>query len=464
MDLTVSQEITYTHPDYDDYQNEWEFHLRSYLGGEHYRDGQYLVQYLNEDKNQYSRRLDLTPIDNHCANVVHIYSSFLWKNPPTREYNSLENNPVLEPMMRDIDLDGRSLDTFMKQAQIWSAVYGHVWIMIDKPKSNAGTRAEELQQEIRPYLSLYTPENVFDWRWERTESGRQKLMYLKVREDVIRETSTESVTHFRVWTEDTVEVYEVSNETERLIESMDNPLGMIPAVYLPAARTVTRGIGKSDIADIALMQKAIYQELSEIEQLLRISNHPTLVKTYDTDASAGAGGIVNMPDELDSNLKPYQMQPSGANLEAVMKSIESKTEMINRMAHLGAVRGTDAVKASGIALQTEFQLLNSRLAEKADLLELAEEQIWFYVCLWSGVTPDVEVSYPDSFDIRDYPNELMFLQQARASGVQSPTFMREVDKQIVDLVLDDELLYKAHEEIDAARQLGDFSAEPTEEQ
>ena len=171
-----------------------------------------------------------------------------------------------------------------------------------------------------------------------------------------------------------------------------------------------------------------------------------------------------MPDELDANLKPFMLQPSGANLQAIQESMKSKVEAINRMAHLGAVRGTDAVKASGIALQTEFQLLNSRLAEKADLLQLAEEQIWFFVCIWSGVTPDVEVNYPDSFDIRDYPNELMFLQQARASGVQSPTFSREVDKMIVDLILDDELLHQAHEEIDAARTLGDFSPTPTEGQ
>ena len=454
----MSQEITYTHPDYDDYQDQWEFHLRSYLGGEHYKDGQYLVQYLNEDKNEYARRIDLTPIDNHCANVVHIYSSFLWRNPPTRTYNSLDGSPVLEPMMRDVDLDGRSLDSFMKEAQIWSAVYGHVWIIVDKPASNAGTRAEELDQGIRPYFNLYTPENVFDWRWERTASGRHKLVYLKVREAIIRETATESIVHFRVWTEDTVELYEVSNDTERLIESVDNPIGMIPAVHLPAARTVTKGIGKSDIADISLMQKAIYQELSEIEQLIRISNHPTLVKTYDTDASAGAGGIVNMPDELDSNLRPFLLQPNGGNLTSVMDSIQRKTETINRMAHLGAVRGTDAVKASGIALQTEFQLLNARLAEKADLLQLAEEQLWFFVCLWQDTTPDVEVNYADSFDIRDYPNELMFLQQARASGVKSLTFLKEVDKRIVDLVLDDETLHQAHDEIDEnTRNVGDFS-------
>ena len=449
--------ITSTHPDYLANETNWEFYLRSYLGGDDYRGGNYLVRYLNESKEDYSRRIDLTPIDNHCANVVHIYSSFLWKNSPTRNYNSLEGDPVLDAMMRDTDLDGQSLDTFMKEAQIWSSVYGHCWIIVDKPKSNAGTRAEELEQQIRPYFNLYTPENVYDWKWERTASGRMKLTYLKLRESVIRINETESKSYFREWTEETVKLWEVHDENERLVEEMDNPLGVIPAVYLPAARTVTRGIGKSDIADISIMQKAIYNELSEIEQLIRISNHPTLVKTFDTDATAGAGGVVHMPDELDGNLKPYMLQPSGANLQAVMESIQKKTESINRMAHLGAVRGTDAVKASGIALQTEFQLLNAKLAEKADLLENCEEQLWRFVALWQNKMPDVDVYYPDSFDIRDYANELMYLQQARASGVQSGTFTRGVDKLIVDLILDDEELQQAYDEIDANRQLGDFS-------
>ena len=458
MDIIVATtEITYTHPDYDDQKDQWEFHLRSYLGGEAYKDGNYLVKYVDENSKEYARRIDLTPIDNHCANVVHIYSSFLWKVPPTRNFNSLDGSPVVEQIAKDADLEGRSLDSFMKEAQIWASVYGHVWILVDKPKSTAGTKAEELGQGIRPYLNLYTPENVFDWKWERTASGRTKLTYLKLREEIIRENATESKVYFRVWTEESIRLYEVSNDTERLVEEMDNPIGVIPAVFVPTARTVTKGIGKSDISDIAIMQKAIYQENSEIEQLIRISNHPTLVKTYDTDATAGAGGIVHMPEELDPGLKPYMLQPSGGNLQAVMESINTKVEAINRMAHLGAVRGTEAVKQSGIALQTEFQLLNARLAEKADLLELAEEQLWTFICIWQDTMPDVEVYYPDSFDIRDYPNELEFLQKARASGVQSATFTKGVDKLIVDLILDDEELQKAYDEIESARTLGDFS-------
>jgi hypothetical protein len=453
-----TREIDNTHPIYDDYKHRWSFYLRSYMGGEDYKDGGYLTSYISEDKDEYARRLDLTPMDNHCKNIVHIYSSFLWRVPPTRAFNSLANNAALEPFMKDADLDGRSFNAFMRQAQIWSSVYGHVWLMIDKPQSNAATRAEELDQEIRPYMTMITPENVFDWKYERTSSGRFKLVYLKVRESVDRINETETEVYYRVWREDTIETWLATNNGEQKIEEIDNALGKIPAVFVPAQRSQIRGIGTSDISDVSYMQRAIYQELSEVEQLIRISNHPTLVKTFETDASAGAGAVINLPDDMDGALKPYQMQPSGANLDAVMKSINDKVESINRMSHMGAVRGTQAMTQSGVAMQTEFQMLNAKLAEKADILELAEEQIFDLFCQWQQVTNDVEVFYPDAFDLRDYDKELVFLQQMRATGVKSVTLAQEIDKKIADLVLDDDMLAKSHNEIETSTQtVGDFS-------
>ena len=185
-----------------------------------------------------------------------------------------------------------------------------------------------------------------------------------------------------------------------VVETIDNPIGKIPAVHLPSNRSIVRGIGVSDISDIEFMQRAIYQELSEIEQLIRISNHPTLVKTYDTDASAGAGAVINISDDMDAGLKPYQMQPSGANLDAIRASIEDKIESINRMAHMGAVRGTEAITQSGVAMQTEFQMLNAKLAEKADILELAEEIVGLVYMARSSASRVNRL--PDGFDIRDY--------------------------------------------------------------
>ena len=129
------REIEYQHPDYENNVYRWEFYLRSYMGGEEYTNGNYLTNYLNESKEDYARRLSLTPLDNHCRNIVHIYSSFLWRVPPTRNFNSLAGNPALELFIADANLDGQGLNSFMRDAQVWSSVYGHVWLMLDKPAS-----------------------------------------------------------------------------------------------------------------------------------------------------------------------------------------------------------------------------------------------------------------------------------------------------------------------------------------
>ena len=178
-----------------------------------------------------------------------------------RSFNSAAGNYALEPFLKDADLDGRSFNAFMREANIWASVYGNVWIMVDKPASNARTKAEELGQDIRPYVNMFTPENVFDWEYERMPSGRYELCYLKVRESIEEISDTEKVVYYRIWTKDNVKLYKSINEQDTHISTEENALGRIPAVFLPAQRSVVRGIGISDLSDVAYMQRAIYQEL-----------------------------------------------------------------------------------------------------------------------------------------------------------------------------------------------------------
>ena len=259
-----------------------------------------------------------------------------------------------------------------------------------------------------------------------------------------------------MWEKDTIKSYEVVGEEATLKENKPNPLGLIPAVCIYGNRSPIRGIGHSDITDVSVMQRAIYNELSEIEQLIRISNHPSLVKSAATEAGAGAGSVIIVSNDEDE-IKPFLLQPDGGNLDAIRASITDKVEAINRMTHMGAVRATDSQTKSGVALQTEFQLLNAKLSEKADLLELAEEQLWDFFAKWQGINSDIAIDYPDTFDLRDYGTELEFLQRAKASGVESTTFKKGVDKAIAELVLNDKDLTQAITEIEAARTLGQFT-------
>ena len=202
-----------------------------------------------------------------------------------------------------------------------------------------------------------------------------------------------------------------------------------------------------------------------MEQLIRLTNHPSLVKTPSVNASAGAGAVIEMPDEMEPNLKPYLLQPSGSSLTSIMDSINNKVESINRIAHTGAVRTTKTNIASGVALQTEFELLNARLSEKADNLQLAEEQLFKLYAMFQNVEFDGEINYPDSFNIRDYATDLMFYQQAKAVGVQSPTLNKEIDKEIARAVVDDdEKLNTIFDEIDVKSEVGEFTQDEVQQQ
>jgi len=454
------------HTHYEEKFNDWNFHLRSYLGGQDYQNGYHLNRYVLETDEEYLKRASNTPVDNHCKNVVQIYSSFLFRVPPTRDYGSLTGDAQLESFINDADLDGRSFNNIIREMQVNASVYGTCWAILDKPKVVTNTRAEELQQDIRPYLSIYTPENVLNWKYERLNNGRFYLTSLTLLEDLINDDAI-----IKVWTLEDICTYRI-NEFKKeyavtkpiLLDEVPNALGEIPAVCLYNQKSQRRGIGISDLNDVAEMQQSIYNDYSEIEQVIRLSNHPSLVKTPNVEASAGAGSIIEMPEDLDANLKPYIIQPSSQSLDAIMNNINMKVEAINRITHMGAVRSTTSGVQSGIALQTEFQLLNARLSEKADYLENAEEHIWRLFAKWQNKVFDGEIIYPESFDLRDFASDLEYLQKAKASGVTSDTFIKEIDKQIARAVVDDDDVIKAIDnEIDAKTSpIGQFSTNSIE--
>ena len=453
-----------THKDYKETVKNWEYYIRSYNGGYDYMLGQYLNRYNLELDNEFNQRLANTPCDNHCKNIIQIYSSFLFRVKASRDFGNMSEESSLETFLKDTDLDGNSFDSVVKQAQNYASIYGQCFLILDKPKITTNTKAEELEQDIRPYLSIVTPENVLDWNYKREINGKYSLDYLKVREEVDKTGGS----YMRLWTPEQIDTIYVPHDgaEPKLIDTAENQIGKIPAVILYNAKSHKRGIGQSDLTDIADLQKAIYNEFSEIEQLIRLTNHPSLVKTPSVNASAGAGAIIEMPDEIEPNLKPYLLQPSGQNLTSIMDSINKKVDSINRIAHTDAVRTTKAQVSSGVALQTEFELLNARLSEKADNLEIAEEQLFRLYGLFQNTQFDGEINYPDSFNIRDFASDLQFYQQAKAINVQSPTLVKEIDKEIARTVVDDdEKLNIIFEEIDTKPEVGEFTQdEPQKEE
>ena len=433
------------HNEYINYINRWKFLINSYLGGAHYKMGNYLTKYVYESQPEYIGRLAQTPLDNHVKSITHIYNSFIYRNEPKRNFGSLDGTAEMDNFLKDCDMEGRTWHSFMRDVNLMSTVYGHCVVLIDRPETVVGTRAEELEQGIRPYATLYTPENVINWNWERLPNGHYELNYLQLLEKEDRTYAGATQYYLRTWTKEqiTLETYDPKKaKTTEVVETTPNPINQIPAVWCYASRSPIKGIGVSDIGDVADTQMAIYSELSEVEQLIRLTNHPTLVKTPDVEATAGAGSIITIPNETDAGLRPYLLQPSGTNLDAILKSIDSKIQAIDRMAHMGAIRAIETRQMSGVAMQSEFLLLDAKLCEKAKQLELFEEQFFRIWAKWQGQTFDGEIKYPMAFHIRDKNLDMDILSKAaiiqRDLSTATPNVKEVIDNKILELLAKDE--------------------------
>lgn len=416
------------------YRIRWEYLLHSYLGGEEYRKGAYLHRYELENDKEYNRRLESTPLDNQCKSIISLYNSFLFRIPPRREMGMMADDPRVEAMLEDADLDGRNMDQFMKDVSTWSEVFGHCWVAISKPSVDAVTLADELAQGVRPYLSVYSPLAVTDWAWARQPNGSYELIMVKFLEEI--NDTLQVVTEY---TKETITKTTINNKKGMAIEVAEEPneLGRVPFVLVYAERSPVRGIGISVIDDIADQQRAIYNEQSEVYESIRLDTHPSLAATSDTDIGTGAGSLIRLPDNLPPDLKPYILEFSGAPIDKIYNSINEHVKMIDSMANVGSVRATETRNMSGVAMETEFQLLNARLSSLADNLELAEEQIWQWVAIYLGTIWDGTIEYADSFSMRDTGRELDNLLKVKAA-VQDPVAQRALDHEILELVDIDE--------------------------
>lgn len=427
------RQVVTSNREYTNNKQRWEFLLNSYVGGKEYRDAAYLTRYQLESDGEYAQRLRTTPLDNQCQSVVGVYMSYLFREDPDRDLKALEMYGDVKDFLKDCDYEGRSLDAFMKDVAVWSSVFGHAWILMTKPNINAVTMAEEMAAGVRPYLNLLTPLAVMDWTYTRQPNGSYKLTYLKYIEEIV-----DKVTVVREWDEYEIRTWEVNDEAkEAALATVEmNMLGMIPAVLAYNKRSIVKGIGVSDINDIADLQLLQYNLMSEVEQAHRLEGHPSLVVTPDVQYGSGAGAVIVVPENSDPGLRPYVLENGTANVSSLHESIGKLTQAVDRISYTGGVRGTETRTLSGVALEVEFGQLNARLAEKARNLGLAEEQLWDIYCVYQGYTNDVEVSYPESFNVRDTQREFQQLKLAKDTATD-PRVIQIIDHELVELLGED---------------------------
>jgi hypothetical protein len=84
-------------------------------------------------------------------------------------------------------------------------------------------------------------------------------------------------------------------------------------------------------------------------------------------------------------------------------------------------------------MEVEFSMLNARLSEKADNLEVAEEQMWRFFAMYQSKVWDGVIDYPDDFSVRSEENDFSKLKQAKDAATD-PVVLKAIDGNILELL------------------------------
>ena len=458
----MSQVHTRTLPNYSKYSKLWNFYSESYVGGEDYFEA-HLVKYYKEGAISYANRLERAYRENYCKAVIDTINSYLFKETPTRHLGDKR----LEEFFANIDGHGKDINQFMKSASIVSSIVGRVYIVTDKTKlpddKVTGTKRDDLEASC--YCYLVSPMCVKDIAFD--DFGRVKWAIIEetVRDDDDPDTSSGDVTsRLRVWKKGGWVLYD---ENGAQVEKGEYKFDYPPITYIDTGEKLDAYNGTSVISDIAYMDKAIFNNLSRLDNIISDQTFSQLIfpiegllveeilrdaDLKDKYMKLAIGNILFYSAQAEA--KPEYISPDASQAEVILSTIKHQIRQVYASIGLQPPDTESTDYKSGVSKQYDFDKLNKLLAGKADNIELAERQIIENFNKWMETDFDATINYPDEFDIRSLADEIILGQELMLLDI-SETFNKVIQKNITMKALPKEgkdTIEKILKEIEAKKE------------
>lgn len=454
MDFSgVSQEalkafLERRHPAYKDNEQHWEFLEAAYTGGRAWF-AENLFQYHKEGSEEFAKRMERAYRFNHTREVVDLIQKYIFKGHIERSEAAPRE---LQSFWENSTLSGLDIDQFIYTASTEASKLGSVWIFTDTNVENSTISvAEAKANNNRVYAYLVKVQDILDVGFDEMGNYTWVLVREWRRDDADPINSTGDVYPvYRLWTLNTWTLFDVvkndaGDTTVRVLTFGENKLGKVPGFRLDHIVTDNRYVSQGLIDDIAYLDRAVANYLSNIDAIIQDQTFSQLVipaqsiepgsddekkiiemgtkRLFTYDAEGGAAPEYISPD-------PKQ---TGVILEVINKIIAEiyhTVGMSGERTKADNAVGTDT--SSGVAKAYDFERVNSLLVNKAMSLETAENRLARLVAAWNSKTIDEDpVKYPETFDVRSLFDE--FTIANNLALITAPDgIRREQMKQVVD--------------------------------
>lgn len=448
------KDLLHTHEKYDENASEWILLMAMFEGIRKIIQLQLIKKHEREPVESYERRMDELFSLGYTKSIIEIFHFYLFKKPPKRTVGDLKNEKVWEMFSSDADLYGNKMDAVFMESSLYAAVEGHMGILVDKPSSVFQTKAEQYEAKVYPYIAKYFPDAILDWKFERDDNNRPRLAMVKLKDDD---------DEYRIWYLDQWEVWKLpeddngepddSNEESKavFIRGGDNPLEEIPFVWHYNQKSKDHGIGVSDVHEVSRIDLSIVRNLSQIEEVINYAAFPIMRKpmrdasptdtvTPQQDDEVSVKAVMEYDPEMPESKPDWLPSAAGDAITSMLSTIDKKISEIYRSSNAGGMAATEiqTQAKSGVALKTEFQLLNAKLGSKASNMDIVEMKVVEYFLkweeLWKQYGEEYSVERDRTYDIENLAADLENALTAK-TVVISDKFDELVQKQTARQVL-----------------------------
>lgn len=440
--LTIN-ELKKTGAVYDKFIDDWNFYGKAFKAGKTFIE-EVLFKHPRETEGNYTNRLAEAINFPYSTNIVSIYNYFLTEKKAIREISStIADRADWQGFKANCDLYGTNFDVFLNDAQKLSGAYGVTGILIDMPPG-----IFPVDENIYAYLSVFTPNNILDWTFERDfETRKPILTYLKLRE---------SSRVYLVWYRDKWERYQLDKDLSSIEKYSygENRLGEVPFVFLPNIKDHEYFyLGISDIVDASLVNASIIRVLSMGNEIMKLAGFPMLrfpfqnENNYLEDANeseeivVGEDSVLQFDPDAKNGKPDWLESPIEGSIESILKWIDRLTEEMYRAVNLAGLHQNrdKAQTKSATYLRYQFQQTNAVLSKKADTLVEAEKQIYCFWGKWHGIDNilgEMSISRIKEFSIDALQIELENMIVSM-SAVMSDHFKNKMQRRIAKYTFPD---------------------------
>lgn len=430
------KELLKQHPQYVAMVPEWKFYESAFEGGTSFTRPENIFKHSRENIQDYEDRCKRAHYFNYCKPLVEFFRNFIFNDPISR--TTIPEQLTKVSFLDDVSFRNESIDSFMKDVCDDFHIYGTSYVLVDSEPEpeNLFSQLDVERLNLRPYWVLIKPYEI--WDWKKDKFGKFSYVKRFVSDDGSNDNGT-----FFEYTKDTVVVTTVAKEGTKEVKIIDqkvleNKIKTIPIVKI--LFQTSRGypdVGVSFLVDLAKNNRDILNLTSLLQEFLYkqafnflVIEKSQTIEDGGQEIEIGSSNVLAVPP---GSTYPAYVSPPIPPAEAIAKERSViKNEMFTRAAQDAMRELFNGTGASGFSQAQSFYKTAPFIANRAEILENAEIELFKLTMLFYGEKFLGSIKYKDRYEITSFTDALtQFSILVKDLHIPSETFVKHELKRLV---------------------------------